>query len=265
MIYVAIAVIFLVVGVIFRDPLIGIINNIYIKSLLVKGYWIFSIFFLVFIFISYFIIFKYSKEINIDRNLSILNHLSTLLFAIFVGYYAFLQIAENRIEKYAEKGMLNFRNGFYKRAKDFLEKAHQLNSKDIDISLNLGELYLITGDDKGFKRILIFLNKHTDLDFEYKLSRFYLKIANYLIREELISARTELKNMILISKNRNIKRLWNFREIKESNIYKNLDGESKMIFENLIKYLENNLSQCDKKCFEENDFSFQMKKLNGNV
>ena len=87
---------------------------------------------------------------------------------------------------------------------------------------------------------------------------YFLKIAKELFLQRIGDAKTQIKlltqytskNPEAISNHR-----WNYRDLRSSNRFQELTGESKEIFETLLKYLLNVLNEEEKQAFEKNDYA----------
>jgi len=92
------------------------------KAPLIKVYWQFVIVFGIVCIVSYVIVLNVSSEDSVGTSLSVLNSALTIIFAVFVGYYAFMQVAESRVRKNAEKALHLIRANNYERAAIILDE-----------------------------------------------------------------------------------------------------------------------------------------------
>lgn len=232
-----------------------LLKNFLSKAPLIKTYWLFIIPFVVITISLYFIVIIFSTK---DREvyLSTLNHATTLIFAIFVGYFAFLQVVENRLEKLREQGHTYFKQKSYLRAIEYYEQAYVINPKDFSILAELLEVYLVQSDQK-FDRKIVLLDKLVIEDKE-KLIAFYLKTAKHLFRQDIGRANNEIVACLNFIKNKPTAltdRIWDFSDIHEADIYKKLVGEAKNIFDNFLNYIQNGLNEEKKKNFENGNYT----------
>ncbi len=244
-------IIFFGIGFIFKDKIKEIFSKIYTRAMLVKGYWIFSIFFVISTLLTYWLIVRYSNKLNINRNISILNHMSALLFAIFVGYYAFLQVMEGKLDKYKEIAYAHLKEREYNKARQYYEKAYAVDPKDESVIVNLTELYLILNDFKKFDLKIKLIKSNGFLESSDEIIYSYLKAAKYLLKQELGEAKKVIKDMVTKTKGESWSKIWNFHDIKDSETFKRLDGESKTIFSELIEYIQDATGVEKRKAFEE--------------
>lgn len=236
-----------------------LLKSFYNKAPLIKKYWLFVIPFIAFCVIAYPIVTILSTKQDLSNNLSILNQATTLIFAIFAGYFAFQQVVENRLEKLKEQGHLYFKQDSYLRAIQYYEEAYSINPKDFSLLSDLLEIYLAIQDYKKFDAKINQLEKLRIEDYEWS-TLVYLKTARYLFEQNLGIAKTEIQTYINLVKEKpqclTIFR-WDFSDIKGSDVYKRLDGESKIIFDNFISYLNKELDDTKKKQFEEGNLTLK--------
>ena len=224
------------------------------KTTLIKKYWKFVISFLTISIISGIIVYLYTE--NTTTNLMLLTQVLTLIFAIFVGYFAFQQVSENRLDRLKEQGHLHLRRLEYLRAIKSFEEAFLASPKNFNILANLQECYIIVQDTKNFNEKKELIEKIIIEDRE-KIIFYYLKSTDYLIKQDLGKAKEELAECIKFIGSSNLLLLsgWNFSDITKSDSYKNLSGESKKILDNLISYLQGILSGNEKKEFESGNYA----------
>jgi len=239
-----------------------IIKNYYIsKAPLIKKYWLFVIPFIFISIIAYVLIIYFSPTNQLNNNISILNQATTLIFAVFAGYFAFQQVVENRFDKLKEQGLIYFKNQSYLRAIQYYEEAYLINSKDFSLLAELLELYLAIQDYQKFDNKITYLERLQIEDYEQS-TLYYLKIAKYLFKQDLGSTKTDLKKYLKLVKEEPstlIHFSWDFQDIKKSEPYNKLDGEVKIIFDNFIIYLSKKLDEIKKKRFEDFDFILEDK------
>ena len=128
-------------------------NKFFYSASLIRTYWkIVIIFCLFFSTVFFFVIFKISDKNDLYPILNIITQFSTLVFAILVGYFVFLQFTENKFEKLKELGSEYLKSSAYRRARQSLEEAHLIKRKDFGCFSEMLELYLITGDFTKFDK-----------------------------------------------------------------------------------------------------------------
>lgn len=234
-----------------------IIKNYYIsKAPLIKKYWLFVIPFVFINVVAYVLVIYFSQASQLNNNISILNQATTLIFAVFAGYFAFQQVVENRFDKLKEQGLNYFKQQSYLRAIQYYEEAYSINPKDFSLLAELIEIYLSNKDYEKFDQKIIHLKKLIIEDYEWS-TFYYLKISIFLFKQDLGTAKGELSAFIkLIDKKPSIldRFRWDFKDIKESEPYKKIDGDAKTILDNLIIYLEKKFDEIKKKKFEEGNY-----------
>jgi tetratricopeptide (TPR) repeat protein len=221
-----------------------------------KSYWKFIIIFGLSSTIGYILIYYLFDRSNFGLIFSVYGQILSLLFAVFVGYYAFKQVVENRREKLKERGYIHIRHRNYARAIDYLEQVVKISYDDHEALANLLELYIIVKNFENFD------NKIDDLlesaiSKSEKISYHYLKALRRLVEENIGKAKENIGKTVDYIRN-NPSSLgafsWNFNDIKESHVYYQLEGETKYILDNFIKYLDQTMSDDDKIIFEEGDY-----------
>lgn len=253
-------------GVIVTLLIQGKINKIYgsfyNKAPLIKKYWVFVAPFTLLSLIIYILVLFLSPRESLDTNLTLLNQASTLLFAIFVGYFAFQQVVEYKLDKFKEQANMYFKQPSYLRAIQYYEEAYFINPKDFSLVAELLEVYLCVGEYRKFDEKISWLQRLVIEAYE-KSTVAYLKICQHLFKQDLGSAKTELKNYIdLVQKDPEVlvQFRWDFSDIRKCELCKKLDGDVKTIFDNLIMYLNKNLDEEKKKRFENGDYMLKEEK-----
>lgn len=221
----------------------------------IRKYWVFIIVFCLLVLAPYILIFIKSPNNDwLDTNLTVLGQISALIFAIFVGYFAFLQVVENRIGKLKEEGFRYFKEKAYSRAIKIYEEVYSIDIRNFNNLAELLELYLIQKDFEKFNRKITLLEKGI-LDKRDKLILFYLQIMAELLKEHI----SEAKEKILITtefqkQNRDVRISWDFSDIKMCPAYSLLAGDTKKYFDNTIKYLTALLNEEERTKFESGDY-----------
>ncbi len=236
------------------------IKNVYKRfsnrAPLIKRYWLFVVPFFILSVLLFFLLLKYSPANMVSTYTTILSQFLTLIFAIFIGYFAFLQLIENRADKLHELGDNYLREKSYLRAISYYKEAHSIDSKDFSILANLAELYLIIQDFISFEEKLDLLNKSV-IENSEKIIPLYLKATEYLLKQHKLNATEEINrcvNFIKKCPNALIHFSWNFSDVKNSPAYLILDGELKDIMDNFIKYLSKELNPEQKERFEAGNY-----------
>ena len=226
------------------------------KAPLIKKYWIFVIPFILLSSILYVLVFYFSTTNNLNNNLTVLNQAITLIFAIFVGYFAFQQVVENRFDKLKEQGHLYFKQQSYLRAIEYYEEAYLINSRDFSLLAELLELYLSIQNFNKFNEKIHFLEKLRIEDYEWS-TLYYLKIAQCILKKDFGSAEKTLKEYLKKSKKDPLILMhfnWDFSDIRKCEPCKLLKGELKTIFDNLIVYLNKGFDDVKRLKFENGDY-----------
>lgn len=234
-------------------------EDVFRKASLIKRYWTFTIPFFVLASILYVLVFRFSPELKLQVNIEILGQMLTLIFAVFIGYFAFLQVVEGRFEKLKEQGYQSLKQKSYRRAKEYYGQAHLINPKDFSILADLTELYLITQDNVGFQNKIRLLER-TVIETREKIVLFYLRATWFLLLQDLGNANRELNELSKFLKGGPellTHPSWDFGDIRACPSYKNLKGDPKLILDNLIAYLERGLEDSKKRAFENGDFSLR--------
>lgn len=236
-----------------------LIKNFFSKAPLIKKYWVFVVPFIVTSLIAYILVINLSSREHLSNNIAILNQATTLVFAIFVGYFAFQQVIEYRLEKLKEQGYNYFKRKSYLRAIQYYEEAYAINPKDFSLLAELLEVYLCLGDFRKFDEKINQLEKLVVEDYE-RSTIAYLRACKLLFKQDLGSAKTEIKSYIeLLAKKPSTILLfrWDFSDIHLCDLYLKLDGEAKTIFDNFVGYLNKNFDEEKKKRFESGDYNLK--------
>jgi tetratricopeptide (TPR) repeat protein len=225
------------------------------KTRLIKYYWIFVIIFSVLSTISYYLILSILKDQQRTLAISVANQATGLIFAIFVGYFAFAQVMETRKEKYDRVGATNMLQQNYRKAIENWELAHSIKPKDSSTLQNLLEAYLLNKQFDDFDRKIGLLEK-VAVDDE-KIVLYYLKVCRELFKSHLAEAEAEIsKTVDYIKENSSyFKRLgWGFKELRESETYKGMRGDVKKLIDNYTAYVDRTLTPEQIKQFENGNY-----------
>lgn len=252
-------------GVVFKDLFLKIFRKIKSFWVVVPGFWWTVLILIILSTVSYVVIFQLSiNEISLDRNISMANTIITLVFAIFIGYYAFLQVAENRAERNLEQGknLLSQNSPQFVKAMYYYELAMKFKLNDFSSVAELLEIYLANNETEKFTDLFkkIQNKKYQSIIDKYdNLIIFYLKIAKECFEGNVSKAKNIISEAIkYVQHNPNSinPTLWNFRELKTSEPYKNLEVNSdrKKYIDNFILFITNQLDQSKKERFINGDF-----------
>lgn len=232
------------------------------KAPIIRKYWTFVIPFSFTLCITYILIFKYASQSNISNYLSVFGQIAALIFAVFIGYFSFLQLVESRVTNLRLEGYDYFKRKSYRRAIEIYEQVVSIKPKDFYSFAELVELYLANKDFLNFDKKIILLEKNV-LDPRDSLIIFYFKIARNLLVERLGDAREQIDSLIVFKReNPNLFFAWDFEDIKNAQTYIELsDGDAKRIFDNVIKYFIG-MPDDEKTRFEKGDFSLSQPTVN---
>lgn len=250
-----------VLGSLNRKRINNVLESFFSKASLIKKYWFFVVPFTILSIIAYILTFALSSQQNLGNNISTLNQATTLTFAIFAGYFAFQQVVEHRLDKLKEQGRLYFKQSSYKRALQSYEQALSIDSKDYSTIAELLEIYLAIQDFQKFDEKLPLMKDVILEDYE-RITLYYLKITKFLLKQDIGSGKGELEGLLSFIEEKPsalVHFSWDFSDIQKTDVFKKLDGESKNILQNLIKYLLKQLNDDEKKQFEEGNFSLKNK------
>lgn len=243
-------------GFLLRPILAKVIFQLFSKLSIVKYYWKFIMIFTIIYLFSYGFVFFSVNDDDVAFFISVVNDFGTLIFAIFVGYFAFLQVEENRLEKLREDAYYYVRNQHYTRARKLYEKVFAINRKDYLAISNLLEVYLLLGDCESFDQKISYLNDAIEEGHE-RIVFYYLNVARYLLIEDLGNVKVKIAETIEFLKDNpddHVKFSWEFDDIRDSKLYKDLTDQTKTLFDNFIKYLRKSLSKEDMTKFAEGDY-----------
>jgi len=226
------------------------------KAPLIRKYWIFVVLFSIIVFVLCYLIIKNLEKNDQRLYLPLVVQSATLIFAVYAGYLAFKQLMENRRDKLREDGDRYLTRKQYKRATECYLEVSKIKPNDYESLSNILEVYLLNRNLIKFVEGLPILNKLAIEDGE-KLVCSYLAAANYLLEMYNSRAREEIDDIMTLNK-KNPQALeyinWNFEDIKKSSVYENLEGESKKILENLVRYLSKGMNAEQIKKFEGGDY-----------
>jgi len=255
LIYLIVFILGIILAVVLIKPFQKAYKSFFSKAPIIRRYWSFVVPFTMFIVIIYWLVLKYSAIENTQNYLSIAGQLSALIFAIFIGYFAFLQLVENRIGGLKMEGFNYFKRKSYARAIKTYEEILAIDTKNFYSLSEIMELYLIQKDFRKFDEKNYLLDKNV-LDRNDFLIIFYLRISRHLLKQHLEEAKEELKKLVDFRKaNRDATMIWDFSDIKNSPAYIGMPGgEAKNIFDNMVRYLYGGFSPEEKEKFENYNY-----------
>jgi len=139
----------------------------------------------------------------------------TLIFAMFIGYFAFDEFRASKREEYrkaAEKALIAFN---FEEAIQNYESAYNLGAKDFDTLSNLSELQSIFGKpEKAVKLAEEAMESVTD--YRYKVVVSYLKILAYIVSKDTAKLKKEIKSLIELSEKHPAMDIrWRFDDVKK--------------------------------------------------
>lgn len=247
----------LIIGIVIKKPAKKLILKFHTKALLMKDYWKFVLPFFTITVIAYVLTIRLSDEVHLNLYVSVLSHFVALVFSIFVGYFAFLQVFENRLDKYKEQGYKCIKDKSFARAKGYYEKAHTIDPTDFPALCNLLEIYLMLGEYSKFNEKIAILEKEAIAPQEETIAH-YLKITKYLFQEDLGEAKSLLSDLVSMVKDKPeslVAFSWDFSDIVQAEPYKKLEGDCKKTIDNLRKYLNKSIGEEQKNAFEKGDYT----------
>jgi tetratricopeptide (TPR) repeat protein len=245
-----------------RKPAKTAWGNFKNRAQLIKRYWAFVVPFVGVSILAYALVIILTDDILLrELYINVLGQTVTIIFAIFVGYFAFLQVAESRLDKLAQQGDDEMNGGKLVRATSAYEKALAIDPSHYRVLSNLSELCLIMGNNVRFEELLPRLEKVTK-DPGERIAYLYLRSLEHLLKTHITEARSAIGEVVDYAK-ANPRALetfsWSFDDLRKADVYKELKGEARVILDNYIRYLEENLAS-DRQRFEAGDYSLAVKK-----
>lgn len=165
---------------------------------------------------------------------------NTLLFAMFVGYFAFTEFRKKRKGDFLEEAKdLLYKQKDYPNAILAYEKAYALGEKDVENILNMSELYSITGKTKKAREFATLALRKDD-SYSIKLKHSMLRILSYIVDEDIDNLKNEISSLIKLSKTEPRTTMgWNYNDTKKiiskiGGIYEKIFNTAKELFEGKI-------------------------------
>lgn len=240
----------LLLGPIFKKVVLDRVIGFFFRRPVIKDYWLFVFPFVVIAVLAYVFLPKYLPE---DHQYELLGFGFSMIFAIFIGYFAFLQVVEARVDKLIEYAHGRLRQKELIRAAELFEQVLRINRKDVLNGLNLAECYMVLGLESDVDRVLKGIERFIKENRELMLAG-YIKAGGYLLKGHLHEATEEIQKIILLFKDRKESIGWDFRDLQNCNRFVNLTGDAKKFFDNLIRYLLCQLSDVDRQRYEAGDY-----------
>ncbi len=231
-------------------------NGILNYTQLFQKYWSVSVIIILVSLISHYLNYKFNpiKFRTVSEGSDYINFYSGLVFAIFTGSFAFKQFELSRFDKLTEEAYAHLRSKRYERAKILYREACKINPTDLTVLGNLTELALFINDDNLFFEKLKQLERLSLPD--EKITPYYLESTFYLLKEDVGKAKQELQKLLTFIGNnpRALEQFsWGFQDLKNSDVYTNLKGDSKNYLDKLIKLLGKAMSDEERQNFFSKD------------
>lgn len=196
---------------------------------------------------------RFSNQIERIENISNLLQLLTLVFGIFVGYYAFLQVAESRFEKLKESANDYLSVNSLLRARQVYEEAHKIKPLDIIVLENLEELYLLEENYAKFDETFPLMEKSC-VELDEQLAKHYLLALKGLLELGSTNGIRNCLNFVRENPEALRRFTWNFQQLKHSKVYEKTTGDTRTILDNFAQYLGKSLSEERKILFETSNY-----------
>ncbi len=247
----------------------GFWEKIFLYPSFNKRFWCTVIFIIgILLVILLTIIFKLKLIVGTSDLISVFNlfiQTATLFLGVFAAYYALRQLVETRFNVLDETAMQELKRTHYSRAFEKWEEAFYIKPES-DIYNNMCESLLLANDFNAFDQCIkisqgnSLINDKIFQEFSDKILIIYLKTIRHLLVENLGEAKKYIRELFLITKDKEIPRLnWDFNDLLSSKVYLDLnpDTETKKITDNLILYLKNSMQPLRKQDFEKGVFASQ--------
>lgn len=223
---------------------------------LIKNYWVFVIIFSV-VTAGAYITGLSIPQLDKSIFISIANHVSALVFAIFTGFFAFSQVMESRFEKLTKEAYDYLGKKEYTLAIKKWEDAYAINRKHAVTLANLLEVNIIIGNFQKITEKYDTLLKISPPERQELAPS--LRVCQLLLQEHNSEAKEAIKLVVEIIEAKKINKYgrWSFKDISESLRYKELKGDSKKLLDNYINYFDGSLSDEDKRKFIAGNYLLQ--------
>lgn len=252
------------IGYVVIPRIFSAIKTLKQKPPTIKRYWYFVIPFFILLITSYMVLLNfYFQDQKLNLYTDILNQISALIFAIFIGYFSFLQVIQNRADKLKQEGThyLNPRNRDYARAIKTFEEIVSIEPNDFHNIANLLEAYLIKKDFKSFETHRNHFKKCLFSDKD-ELVYQYVMILYYFLRGHNVDADRHIAELVdFTRKNPEVTINWNFGDFTSSPTYTDsleAGTDVRLKFDNVLSYLNKNMSAENVVRFESGDYTLRV-------
>lgn len=188
---------------------------------------------------------------NVDFLGNLINFYAGFWFAAYTGSIAFKEYQSNQGDKLITKAKDYWIKDEYRESEKLYREAFAIKPDDIDTVLDMAELGLVSDNDRLYNQMIENL-RFMKPQGSKKIAFQYLLIARPLLEEDNGTAKARIRELIEILKEspENLDKLtWGFKELKRCKKFKNLTGDSKKIFADLIKLLEHEMTPEEKEEF----------------
>lgn len=255
----AFAVLSALVGYLYIPKLVSVAKKFKQRPPVIKKYWYFVIPFTVILVALYSCLFAFVDDSKVELYTNVLNQFSTLAFAVFIGYFSFLQVIENRADKLKTEAHQYLSPGVrdYARAVKTFEEIVSIEPNDFFNLANLLEAYLMQKDFQSFDSRIGNLEKciFTSKD---KLIYYYILILYYLLKGHHDDADRYILELVQYTRaNSEITMNWNFGDFKKSDAYSSglrAESDSRRKFDNVIAYISKVMTPENRTNFETGDY-----------
>lgn len=239
-----------------------VLEKIFVYPSFSLRFWFYTVGLLILVGIpTLFIISQISTWSNRLSGMNIALQGITLIFGVIATFFALRQLTESRFSKLDESAMESLKNKQYFRAINIWREALYIKA-DSGIFFNLMETLLAAGQEDEFDIFLGHIEKSKSFqqsiitEPEDYIIFCYLQIFRNLFVENMGAAKCNLKILIeFIKENKSQPSIgWNFDDIRDSTPYNKLIGDHKTVADNLVKYLEKQLSPAEKIKFENENY-----------
>jgi tetratricopeptide (TPR) repeat protein len=257
---------FIAIGIVFclltKNEVVKFLKSFSRKAPVIKKYWYYATGYVIFCLLSYLLVYKFSLNESRQENINILGQALTIVFAIIAGYLAFLQVAENRVDKLVDLATEAMRRMSYNRAIEYYEQALQCDSNNnIDILMNLIEACIINEDYERAEEKLEILKIKATKSREPRewIIYLFLSAIKYLFRQHLDDANEKISDLVTYYLDKKIpfKRVgWSYSEILSSSVFQSTNTVVQQMFLNLTQYIDGGMTSDVRKIFEEGNYSY---------
>jgi len=218
---------------------------------------------LVFIVFTYLALFEFPIVSNVPEQIALLNLViqgATLVLGIFAAYYALRQLVETRFTGLDQAGMQELKRHNYYRAVEKWKEAFYIKP-EIHVFTNMCESLLLAGDYYNFDLYIGMSRKKNFLkgmEISDQQIIAYLNSIRHLLVENQGEAKKNIRELVGLVKKEGLNSFhWDFADIQTCLSYMNLQGDCKVMAENLILYLAGNMQPARKVEFQDGDFASQ--------